>query len=67
VVYSVHVFGDGPELAAGCGTPGQKVAFKVDSQAMEPIAAWNNERVWQLDLRHSEKRIIYLPLIMRQG
>jgi hypothetical protein len=67
VVYSVHVFGDGPELAAGCGTPGQKVAFKVDSQAMEPIAAWNNNEVWQLDLSPSEERIIYLPLVMRQG
>jgi hypothetical protein len=65
VVYSVNVFADGPGGAAGCGAPGRDVRFQVDSQVMEPAAAWDNGRVWELTLSPAFQYRVYLPLVLR--
>lgn len=63
VVYSIHVFADGPGGAAGCGEPGERVAFWVGGQAMSPTAVWDNNRLWELALRPAWQA--YLPLVLR--
>ncbi len=63
VVYSIHVFADDPGRIAGCGMPGRAVAFWVGGQAMSPIAAWDNNRLWELTLRPGW--YVYLPRVLR--
>jgi hypothetical protein len=63
VVYSIHVFADGPGGAAGCGEPDRAVRFRVGVQAMWPAAAWDNRRLWELPLHPGAR--IYLPLILK--
>ena len=65
LVYAVHVFGDGPDRAQGCGMPGDEVSFMVDSQAMEPTTLWDSDRVHELILTPEESWTVYLPLVMR--
>jgi uncharacterized repeat protein (TIGR01451 family) len=50
LVYSVNVFPDGPGGRTGCGTPDQRITFRVNSQAVVPTTVWNNDRVWKLAL-----------------
>jgi hypothetical protein len=64
-VHTVHVFGDGPDRAQGCGTPGREVTFVVDSQAMGPTAVWDNDRVHELILTPDESWMVYMPLVIR--
>ncbi|MBN1810662.1 MAG: VCBS repeat-containing protein [Anaerolineae bacterium] len=63
VVYSVNVLADGPGGSVGCGAPGREVAFLVGSQDMIPTAAWDNNQVWELELRPIGR--IYLPLLLK--
>jgi hypothetical protein len=63
VVYSVNVLADGPGGSAGCGVLGREVAFRVGSQDMIPTAVWDNNRVWELELRPIGR--IYLPLVLK--
>ena len=45
VVYSIHVFADGPGGAAGCGEPGSKVTFWMGGQTMSPAATWTGSSI----------------------
>jgi hypothetical protein len=65
LVYAIHVFGDGPDRAQGCGMPGDEVSFMVDSQAMGPTIVWDNDRVHELILTPEESWTVYLPLVIR--
>jgi hypothetical protein len=63
VVYSINVFADGTGEVAGCGAPGRRVAFRVDSRIYAPAAAWNNGQVWELALRPAGDA--YLPVVLK--
>ena len=65
VVYAIHVSSE--EQVVGCGAPGKQVSFKIGSQWMEPSAAWDNARLWNLPLRPatSASHAIFLPVLLK--
>ena len=62
VVYTVNVFAEIPGDNSGCGVPGRKVRFKVESYDMIPEAMWDNNRLWRVPLASYR---LYLPLVIR--
>lgn len=62
VVYAVNVLAEGTD-SDGCGAPGKSVTFQVDGQVMEPLATWDDRKVWEVALRLGGR--IYLPLILK--
>ncbi|MBN1148944.1 MAG: hypothetical protein JXA78_16910, partial [Anaerolineales bacterium] len=67
IVYVVDVLADGWGGAAGCGAPGKTVTFKVGEQIMQITAAWDNRRLWNLDLYPPGGPLlrVFLPLVRR--
>jgi hypothetical protein len=68
VGYSVHVFAASGGQYADCGTPGQKVTFRVGGQVMAESPPWDTSQVWKLDLNPGHEWYwIYLPLTLRNA
>ena len=65
VVYAINVLAEEGGLP-GCGAAGRLVRFQVGPQIANPVAAWDDSRLWEVPLSRSTSQFwMYLPLVLK--
>ena len=63
VVYTINVFANDISGTSGCGSPGKRVEFRIESQHMATITPWDNLHVRYLPLENTLH--FFLPITIR--